>query len=368
MLRVPSKFSQSGKVERYFFPTRRAAQDEKTRLEESIAEHGRGAAISQDERLALSMARKEGLSADQLLDAIRRFKDTPMAENAVRVSDLIDLFLKFHAEVKRSGLRHRSTLKSRLASFAAKHGAYSSDAIGPETITRYLDAIPDQQSRLNHYLSLSGFFNFAIERGHIGQHPMKVPNRIVQRPTVEYRPPDILKESEAVDMLEAAEGVNRVVLALGCFAGIRSCEMVPPGWKRPVLEWSDFDWKEGTIHIRREVAKKTRKRDNERWVPITDALRAWIEPMAKKSGRVVDCPIREFYAGRGKLVEAAGLKEWPDNAPRHSYASYFLAAYPEKGAAALAQNMGNSETVARQHYIRALKRTDGEAWFALRPK
>jgi hypothetical protein len=49
---------------------------------------------------------------------------------------------------------------------------------------------------------------------------------------------------------------------------------------------------------------------------------------------------------------AAGLGDWPIDVLRHSYGSNWLAVH--QNGAALAENMGNSVDVIRQHYRKAI--------------
>ena len=66
------------------------------------------------------------------------------------------------------------------------------------------------------------------------------------------------------------------LIVIGGFAGLRHAEIQR-------LEWEDIDLEEGFIEIKAEKAKtKTR-----RIVPIKENLKAFLKPMAKKSGKVV---------------------------------------------------------------------------------
>jgi hypothetical protein len=56
----------------------------------------------------------------------------------------------------------------------------------------------------------------------------------------------------------------------------------------------------------------------------------------------------------------------PNNALRHSYASYWLARSSKEGLGELSKRMGNSEAVCKRHYLETLTREEGKSWFALR--
>jgi len=56
----------------------------------------------------------------------------------------------------------------------------------------------------------------------------------------------------------------------------------------------------------------------------------------------------------------------PNNALRHSYASYWLARSSKEGLGELSKRMGNSEAICKRHYLETLTREEGKSWFALR--
>lgn len=64
--------------------------------------------------------------------------------------------------------------------------------------------------------------------------------------------------------------------------------------------------------------------------------------------------------------EAAGISEWPENALRHSFASYHLAHF--KNAAALALEMGHTNSgMIFNHYRELVKPAAAKAYWNIRP-
>ncbi|WP_157894988.1 hypothetical protein [Verrucomicrobium sp. GAS474] len=321
----------------------------------------------------LLLAKERGLTPQQMADAIRSYSPAPVASTST-LRQRIDEFIDHQRDVMKRADRTIKNLRWKLGPFARASGGLPAALVRPEDLLAVLEAIPDMETRRSHYLGATVFFGWLTRRGFVSVNPMRVPGRHIEPIEVPYKAPIILTLEEEKALLDASSGETRALLALKCFAGIRSIELFSESWGRPRLQWEDFDWKEGVIHIRREVAKGTRKKDNERWVPINDALRAWI-PAAdrKKAGPVASRTQKYIFDDfRALLIKAnekleKKLREWPDNGPRHSFASYFLAAYPERGAAELARIMGNSETVALGSYVKSIKRQTGGAWFALRP-
>lgn len=140
-------------------------------------------------------------------------------------------------------------------------------------------------------------------------------------------------------------------LAIGAFAGVRSAELER-------LTWAKVNLKTGYITIDAAIAKK----NSRRVIPIQDNLRAWITPHWQKQGKV--CAYGNVTNELLKLSRAAGV-EWKQNALRHSFASYRLAAVQD--AAKVALEMGNSPKMIQQHYLELVTPEDGATWFAVAP-
>jgi hypothetical protein len=60
---------------------------------------------------------------------------------------------------------------------------------------------------------------------------------------------------------------------------MRRCEMVSRHAGDPVIEWSDILWDDNVIHVRDEVAKQTRAKDRQRWIPLEPSARKILEPL-----------------------------------------------------------------------------------------
>jgi hypothetical protein len=120
------------------------------------------------------------------------------------------------------------------------------------------------------------------------------------------------------------------------------------------------------LEIRPEVAKvTTRAQGDGRFVKLDPAVRHWLSPLIRDFGRILDRSQKSLRL-RMALLEAAAEVKIPKNGLRHSFASYWIAGHRKQGYGELAINMGNSESVAKQHYVESLHPSDGKAWFALR--
>ena len=141
------------------------------------------------------------------------------------------------------------------------------------------------------------------------------------------------------------------ILAIGAFAGIRMAELNR-------LSWSAFDLERGIIELRAGQAKTASRRI----IPISDNLRAWIEPLPRK-GKVV----RTTLLHRETTALARALKlEWPRNVLRHSYISYRIATV--KSADQVALEAGNSPSVIFKNYRELATEDQADQWFGILPK
>jgi integrase len=127
-------------------------------------------------------------------------------------------------------------------------------------------------------------------------------------------PPGVLTPEQAAALLMEPKDNDLLALhAIGLFAGLRVAEI-------KALDWKDVDLAGGFIHVGAGISK-TRSR---RLVPILENLWTWLQPIAKPSGPVLlDPDTRYRHEG---VRRRAGMTEWPDNAMRHSFVSYRLAA------------------------------------------
>jgi hypothetical protein len=97
-------------------------------------------------------------------------------------------------------------------------------------------------------------------------------------------------------------------------------------------------------------------------VPILDNLRAWLQPVAKTQGPVVERGTRKRHEA---ARDRAGIKQWPDNCMRHSFVSYRLA--DTGNAAQTALESGHDQAVLFQHYRELVKPKDAARYWQIMP-
>src|SRR5947207_13985612 len=153
-------------------------------------------------------------------------------------------------------------------------------------------------------------------------------------------------------MQDSASSDLHPYVSIVAFAGLRRAELER-------LDWSDVHFDSDLIEVTAEKAKTARRR----FVRVQPNLREWLLPVRKRKGAVVcDNFRKQFDAAR----EAAKIAEWPDNALRHSFASYHLAHF--KDAAALALEMGHTDSgMIFDHYRELVKPKEAERFWTIRP-
>jgi integrase len=145
-------------------------------------------------------------------------------------------------------------------------------------------------------------------------------------------------------------------IAIGLFAGLRRAEIER-------LDWSEIDFESGHIEV---TAEKSKSKIANRFITMQPNLREWLLPFRKLKGSVAPQDRFEFRRLFEQVRKDAGIDEWPDNALRHSFASYHVAHF--KDAKGLALEMGHTDSGMLFNHYRALVRpNEAERYWNIRP-
>jgi integrase len=99
-------------------------------------------------------------------------------------------------------------------------------------------------------------------------------------------------------------------------------------------------------------------------VTLQPNLRAWLLPHRQLKGAVT--PGDDFKQLFEHVRVAAGMTDWPQNALRHSFASYHLAHF--KNAAATALELGHHDSrVTFAHYRELVKPKEAKRYWSIKP-
>jgi integrase len=246
--------------------------------------------------------------------------------------------------------RHLRDIRIRLGKFAEKFDGRMVATITSKEIDIWLRSLPVAPLTRNHYRQLVVLaFNFAVRCNYAVTNPAVG----AAKAKVVNQAPGILSVTETARLLEAATSDVLPYLAIGLFAGLRRAELER-------LDWNEIDFESGLIEVKAEKSKTAQRR----FVTMQPNLREWLLPLRRHNGNVT--PANGFRQLFEQVREAAGITEWPENALRHSFASYHLAQF--KNAAATALELGHHDSrVTFAHYRELVKPKEAERYWHIRP-
>ena len=246
--------------------------------------------------------------------------------------------------------RHVNDLRCRLNIFAKKFDGRMVSTITSAEIDDWLRSLNVAPITRNHYRVLIILaFNFAVQRGYATDNPAKQTAK-AKEPKADI---GILTVTQAARLLESATPDILPYIAIGLFGGLRRAEIER-------LDWSEIDFESGLIEVKAEKSKTAQRR----FVTMQPNLREWLMPVRKIKGNIT--PRENFNKQFVQARVAAGIDEWPDNALRHSFASYHLAHF--KNAASTALELGHHDSrITFAHYRELVKPKEGERYWSIRP-
>jgi integrase len=288
---------------------------------------------------------------EKLVDAVRYYVTRLRATTqSCTASELVEKVI----DAKRGdgmSARYIQDLRSRLPRFAKDFDGKMVEEITPEEIGDWLRSLEvGPTTRNNFRRCLVMMFSYAAKRGYVTSNPAAKTEKAKEIDAV----PGILTVQQMARLLDAAPPELLPYVAIGAFAGLRRAELER-------LDWSEIHFEENLI----EVTSKKSKTSRRRFVKIQPNLREWLAPVRKHSGKVAPDNLETQLETAREA--AALLADWPDNALRHSFASYHLAHF--KDAAALALEMGHTDSgMIFNHYRQLVKPKEAERYWNIAPQ
>ncbi len=324
-----------GKRKQPTFPTLAAAQEFKRKADEEIRRKSPLALsdLAQSTRYevlgALEKLRPYGAS---LNDAVEFFlKHAKPSKPAISFKEAIREFLKIKTK---AGLSQRY-LESAEEYFGALQKFFKDCLVTNVDFKQAEGYIYNknhkwnQTTRRNHLRHGVLLFNFLAERGYISRElnpfakvpkPKQIESKVTCLTTADVK--TLLQH--ALDSNAKAECACMVLVL---FCGIRVEEAQK-------LDWQHINLEQRRVEVTAAIAKKGRRRSNE----IPKNALAWLECCAS-TGRVSP----KNYSNRLRKVREGAKIEYHQNAMRHSFASYHVAAF--KNASATAVLLGHPNAV-----------------------
>jgi integrase len=271
------------------------------------------------------------------------------SERSCSAEQLVKELLKAR-EADGVGERHLRDLDSRLSYFAAKFDGQMVGTITTRDIDVFLRELPVGPMTRNHYRAvLVQAYNFAVRNGYASSNPAID----AAKAKVIGETPGILTVEQASALLVNAAPEILPYFAIGLFAGLRRAELER-------LDWSEIDFESDLIEVKAENSKTATRR----FVTLQPNLRAWLMPLRQLKGSVT--PFDDFKQLFERARAVAGINEWPQNALRHSFASYHLAHF--KNAASTALELGHHDSrVTFAHYRELVKPKEAARYWKLKP-
>lgn len=368
---VPASFTATGKREQHFFPTRDKARDYGATLREKLLERGTQASaikpsLAEDATTAAEILAPWGLSlaeAARMVAALRE-KETaskPFIEAAdLWLVDCEGLRPKTLAGYRHTVQRMKGELGERLLATLT----------GEELQAAIIKPGTPPTAAAGHLRNARALWRWCAGKGWCDAETVAA----VSLPKASRSDKEIaiLKPDEAEHLLRVAETHFPAAVAsyaLQLFAGIRAEEITR-------LEVHHVS-AEG-IELAASVTKKGRRRH----ITPNATLAAWLaaHPFAPcPNWRRVDRSCR-YLAGWNlapdpDLVPAAMIDksgstrpDWPQNALRHSHASYAVATGTPLETLLFEFGHAGSPTVLREHYVGRASKKDALRFFDIMPK
>jgi integrase len=246
--------------------------------------------------------------------------------------------------------RYLEDLRSRLGRFSRDFAECKvSDLSTPQLDSWLRNLGQSALSRNTYHLRIHTLLEYCRTRGWLRVNPLKdVPRAKVAQDTAI----GILKVEEVARLLENADPSTLPYWLFSIFAGLRNAELQR-------LEWKDVHWDSNLVEVP-ALKSKTAAR---RFVALRPNLLQWLQPYRHSYGPV--CP-PSLYERLVADREAAGIKKWPVNAARHSFASYHLAAFRDPRELALEMGHTRSEVTFR-HYRELVKPAQAQEFWRVVP-
>lgn len=234
--------------------------------------------------------------------------------------------------------------------------------VTPSIVSQYLTGLTASERTKKNARDIIGYFGrWLVLHGYLARGADLTEG--VQRYSMKTGDIQIFTPAELARLIEKASDKLLPYLLIGAFAGLRGAEILR-------LDWSEIDLADGFIEVKAEKAKT----DVRRLVPIKDNLKAWLQPLAKKSGPV--CSLKSIWNNFVELVDDINKAlprnapdsdkiQWKKNGLRHSCISYRVAECAD--VARVADESGNSPGVIKSNYLKRVKPDQAKEWFAISP-
>jgi integrase len=292
------------------------------------------------------------LGGRSIIDAAREFASRHRLDlPAVAVADAVAAFIADRVKAGAS-TRYVGDLRSRLLHGFAASNAVNLGDVTPNRIRAWLEAEPGSpRNHNNNFAAVRSLIRFCVARRWLARDCdllEGISKRKSAGGTIEIWTP-----AEMAALLAHCPEAAIPALAISAFSGMRNAEVLR-------LDWSEVHFADGHIVVPALKAKTASRR----LAPCPPNLAQWLTPRAKTSGPIWGQNETRLHDAYRAAAKGAGL-EWRDNALRHSFISYRVAAVEDVAKVAL--EAGNSPQMIFANYRALVKPAQAAAWFAVAP-
>lgn len=321
-----------------------------------------------------------GRKPPTLEEVVQDYLNRKAPEGAVTVKAACDSFIVDRKS--RCSHRYIVELEGQLNRFVEKFGKRMFHTLTKNEIQDWINTKgPSNKTKNGYRTTLQAVYNFGLIDGNLwcGENPVS----LIKAYPESTEAPQFLKVPQVIKLLRGAEEHDRDLLpflCLGLFTGMRRSEIL-------CLRWKDVDFDSGTIYVSGSIAKTSDWRN----AFMPENLSKWLAPFRQKDAfRFVvpfannpppgnRKPTRTYTPEEERLWRCGNIEghrrrdllakiefgEWPENALRHSAATYLFALWEDMGRVTTA--LGHGADVSKENYRGRATKAEAEKYFAILP-
>jgi integrase len=346
---------------------------EEARLRAAQLASGRidAATISKPDRDELQAARQIVAGKGQLLPALREWAKaytltggqiTTAAEawaarnhakvDRITVADAVQRFIE---SKRREGVDVKSSYLKVLPTLTEAFGDRMLPTLTARELTAWLESRhPAPVTRNTVRKRIVTLWHWARKQGYLPRDAQTEADQVerAREPQLQIGILRVADYARALALMHADHREHLAAAVLAGFCGLRRSELHAQLWADVMLD-------RGLLR----VSSAKRNTPAMRLVPLCPAAIEWLMLCERKADRVA--PPWALDRIRAFCRAAEPPIPCPENGFRHSYISHRIAQTGDVAATAL--EAGNSPQIIFRHYRELVGKSDGEAWFAIRP-
>jgi len=354
VVNLPPLLSSTAKRERRYFDTKKEAKEfcaqQRIRLENyGTASTSLPAGKIEEAAAAFDKLDGTGIGLLEAVEQVLHWKRT--REKSITFKSMFEAFME--AKKGKRSAAYLTALRCTLPRFAALHDRLACETTASEIEEQLTGASASVHNAFLRYLR--AVFNFGIRRGWCLENPVKR----IEMHSLKMRK-EILTNAQVTALLKEVCETDFELLpyhVLCLFAGIRPKEVER-------LTWSNVNMEERHI----EVPDEKSKTGIRRIVDMEPLLVRWLDYYVKLGGDIQNgiTPMLNLRKRLRAVRKAAGIERWPQDAPRRTFASCWLAVHSDVNK--LNNSMGHTSPVMLwRHYHKAVTQKQAEAFWQIEP-